>query len=591
MIGATHTGFAAADPWDELLIPLPNYPNTARFRVAQIKQSCCDDGAIDDFEVFDLLDDDAKMASLDEPLDGGCAGPKAVVVTIQNNGKDPISSVDVGYQVDGGTPVVETITASIPSFTSYTYTFNAQPTFAAGNAVVATWTSLTGDGFTGNDTLYDTIVVAPVISSYFYCEGFENGNGGWTTGGDANSWEIGVPSGTFVSAAANGTMAAATSLTGNYNNNENSYLLSPCFDFSSFENDPVLQFSHIFDIESCCDENWVEMSTNGGASWSKVGQSGSGTNWYNDAGNQWWDGSSGSSGVWRDASIELTGAAGASDVKIRFFFSTDGSVVRDGVGIDDVAIVVPANDLFLDTVSTCNDPNFELDAGGIYPDTVVTYLWSTGDTTAKINVTTPGTYSVTITETKVGVVSTETVEVIAQAAPAVTFASPVDTIDLNGLAAVIPLTPALPQSYTYKWTGPDGVTDLWFYVADPQVLGPGLHTITAEVTDDLGCTGVGQHAIFVSAFVGVNTLGESRVGYFPNPASDQLTIQLNGKNALGELNVSILDNQGRAVYKTQLEDNTGSLQKTIDVSDLASGMYFIRLESAKGSANMKVVIE
>jgi hypothetical protein len=591
MIGATHSANASTDPWDELLIPLTGFTGTTRIRITQIKKTCCEDGAIDDFEIFDLLDDDAKMTAIDEPIDGGCAGVQPVTITIQNNGNDPISTVDVGYIVDGGSPIVETITVPIASFTTYTHTFASQPTFPAGNVPIVTWTSLVGDGFSGNDSIYDTVIVSPVVSDYFYCEGFESGNGGWTTGGDANSWEIGVPAGTFVSAAANGTMAAMTNLTGAYNNSENSFLLSPCFDFSEFENDPVLQFSHIFDIESCCDETWVEMSVNGGLTWLKLGQSGSGTNWYNDAGNQWWDGTSGGSGVWRDASIEMTGAAGASDVKIRFFFSTDGSVTRDGIGVDDVAIVVPANDLFGDTVSTCNDPNFVLDASGIYPDTVVTYAWSTGDTTPTINVTTPGSYTVTITDTKIGVVSTETIEVIAQAAPTVAFATPIDTIDFNGLAAVISLNPALPLSYNYTWTAPNGVSNFPFYVADPQVLGAGMHTITAEVTDNVGCTGIGQHNVFVSNFVGINTIGENQIGYFPNPVKDQLTIQMNGGNALGQLNLSILDNQGRTVYKEQLLDRTGVLQQTIDVSDLASGLYVIQFESAAGTTNLKLIIE
>jgi hypothetical protein len=591
MIGNTHSAPAVSDPWDELLVSLSGFNGTARYRISTIKQFCCDHGGVDDFEIFDLLDDDAKVVKIDEPVDGGCAGSKPLTITFQNNGQDPITSLSVGYSVNGGAPVTETVTAAIPSFATYTYTFNSMPVLPAGNVGIAVWTNLTGDGFTGNDTLMDTVIISPVLSDYFYCEGFESGNGGWTTGGDANSWEIGVPAGTFVSAAANGTMAAMTNLTGAYNNSENSFLLSPCFDFSEFENDPVLQFSHIFDIESCCDETWVEMSVNGGLTWLKLGQSGSGTNWYNDAGNQWWDGTSGGSGVWRDASIEMTGAAGASDVKIRFFFSTDGSVTRDGIGVDDVAIVVPANDLFGDTVSTCNDPNFVLDASGIYPDTVVTYAWSTGDTTPTINVTTPGSYTVTITDTKIGVVSTETIEVIAQAAPTVAFATPIDTIDFNGLAMVIQLSPALPLTYDYTWTSGSSVTNYPFFVADPVALGVGMHTITLEVVDNVGCTGIGQHNVFVSNFVGLNTLGESKIEYFPNPAKDELTINLAGHTALGVVNLTVLDYNGRAVLKEQLNDRTGSMQHTVNVENIASGMYFIQLESKAGVANLKLIIE
>jgi hypothetical protein len=591
MIGATHTADASVDPYDELLVQLTGFTGVDRFRITQIKQFCCDHGGIDDFEIFDLLNDDAKMISLDEPLNGGCAGEKPVTITFQNNGSDTITTLNVGYMAAGGTPVTETVNATIFPFARYTYTFNQMANLPAGNVEVISWTGLASDGFTGNDTLIDTVIISPVIDSVIYCEGFENGNGGWTSGGTNNSWEIGVPSGTFVTAAATGTMAAATNLTGNYNNSENSYLLSPCFDFSQYDNDPVLQFAHIFDTESCCDETWVDITFNGGLTWLKLGQSGSGTNWYNDPTNQWWDGSSGSSGIWRNASIELTGAAGESDVKIRFSFSTDGSVIRDGVGVDDVTIVVPPNDIFPDTVSTCNDPNFMLNAGVVYHDTLARYLWSTGDTTAAINVTTPGTYTVTITDTKIGIKTTESVEVIAQAAPAVSFATLVDTIDFYDLPKVINLNPLLPAAYSYTWTVGAQVSNYPFFVADPQALGVGLHTVTVAVTDNVGCTGVGQHSIFVSNFVGIDEIGGSKIACYPNPAKDMVTVELAGSAALGQLNVAILDYSGRTVHEEQWNDRTGIMRNNISVKSLASGMYVIRITSGEANAYLKLVVE
>ncbi len=69
----------------------------------------------------------------------------------------------------------------------------------------------------------------------------------------------------------NGTKAWVTNLSGNHNNNEFSYLYSPCFDLSSLTQ-PVLSFSHIFRTEdNCnCDFHWVEYSTDG-SNWNKLG--------------------------------------------------------------------------------------------------------------------------------------------------------------------------------------------------------------------------------------------------------------------------------------------------------------------------------
>jgi hypothetical protein len=595
MIGATHSADANSDPWDELLVPLTGFSGITRIRVTQIKNVCCEDGAIDDFEIFDLLNRDFKMIRLVGPADGGCeGGGREVIVEIQNNGKDTITSFDVAYQIDGGTPVKESVNVTVLPFDKYEYTFTTTASFTAGVANILAWTELSGDGFTGNDTLEDTakVIISPVISEYLYCYGFENGNEGWSFGGTASSWAIGVPAASFISAAAQGNNAAVTNLTGQPNINEDSYMQSPCFDFSEFENDPTLEFSHIYDVQGFGEISFLEMSKNGGITWTLVGAFGQGINWYDNTANNW-NTSSGSSGVWRKARIKLDGAAGEEQVKIRFVFRSDGfvSTADDGVGVDDVAIVVPPNDLFLDTVSTCNDPNFELDASGIYPDTLVGYMWSTGDTTERINVTTPGTYSVVITDKKIGLSKSETIEVIAQAAPAVTFATVVDTLDINGLPVAINLSPALPASYSYTWTSTLGTSNYPFFVADPVALGLGLHTITAEVVDNVGCTGLGQHAVFVSATVGVPTIGDSQVGYYPNPTSDQLTLELNGSNALGQLKLTILDYQGRTVYQQQLVDQTGTLKQTIDVSELGSGMYLIQLQSSSATLNHKLVIE
>ena len=166
-------------------------------------------------------------------------------------------------------------------------------------------------------------------------EGFEMGAAGWTGTG---SWARGVPSATFIGAAAGGTNAWVTNLSGSYSNSEMSFLTSPALDFSMALTDPSLRFSHIFQTESCCDEGWVEISTDGGTVWRKVGVAGMGVNWYNDATGDYWNGSSGDSGAWRTAQYPLVGTARQPDVRIRFVFSSDGSVTQEGFGVDDINI-------------------------------------------------------------------------------------------------------------------------------------------------------------------------------------------------------------------------------------------------------------
>lgn len=265
-------------------------------------------------------------------------------ITIANVGSQAQTGFSVGYSINGDAPVVENVgTLNVAPNQQGNYTFTTPLTFTQnGDYTITAWTSLAGDVAAQNDTFVTVIQVdlAPVITAFPYSNDFENGAGGWKVGSNStnSTWQFGEPNGTLIDEAASGINAWVTNLSGTYNNSELSYLVSPCFDLSGFSNDPFLVFSLIFDSEACCDEAWVERSFDGGQTWAKVLASPSSQNWYNDGANNWWDGTGGFPAGWVTAFSTLTGAAGQSNVRIRFVFSTDGSVVREGIGVDDVTI-------------------------------------------------------------------------------------------------------------------------------------------------------------------------------------------------------------------------------------------------------------
>src|SRR5262249_20271177 len=94
-----------------------------------------------------------------------------------------------------------------------------------------------------------------------YEEDFEASDAGWTTTGSLSSWERGWPMTRFIPNAASGTNAWATSLTGNFNDGEMSFLVSPCFDFTGASTDPTLTFAHIFTLGDFVGSAWVEVLT------------------------------------------------------------------------------------------------------------------------------------------------------------------------------------------------------------------------------------------------------------------------------------------------------------------------------------------
>ncbi|MEO0321829.1 MAG: hypothetical protein AAF447_02650 [Myxococcota bacterium] len=171
---------------------------------------------------------------------------------------------------------------------------------------------------------------------------FEADAGGFTVGGTAASWARGAPAGTVIDRAANGANAFVTNLTGDYNDNEGSFLESPPMDLRGAGGDPILSFNLWHVTESCCDEGFVEVSTDGGMTYTKVLAAPGAEGWYNDTGNQWWDGDSGG---WTAVSTQLTGTDGFADVRLRFGFSSDGSVTEEGFAIVDVRVAAPQPDL------------------------------------------------------------------------------------------------------------------------------------------------------------------------------------------------------------------------------------------------------
>ncbi len=182
-----------------------------------------------------------------------------------------------------------------------------------------------------------------------YAQDFEVWEGGWhpenALPDEPNSWQHGKPNAQFINKAASGTTAWVTNLQGNYPNNELSYLISPCFDFSTSNETPAIFFNAIYDLEANYDYVALEMSTDGGNTWTSVGSTTAGLNWYNTTvdGNPCW---SGQTPGWQPTRTLLTGAAGKDSVMLRFVFNSDPLTQEEGFGVDNIQISVPKqNDL------------------------------------------------------------------------------------------------------------------------------------------------------------------------------------------------------------------------------------------------------
>ncbi|MBS1606371.1 MAG: T9SS type A sorting domain-containing protein, partial [Bacteroidetes bacterium] len=252
---------------------------------------------------------------------------------VKNYGSTTATNIPVTFSING-TTVTETI-PSINGKDSVTYTFAQQVNMSGyGYYTITGWVRMTGDSYSANDTLTPlTIHTSPTITSYPYLEGFESSDGNWYTAGVNSSWQWGTPAKTIISKAANGTKCWVTNLSGNYNDNELSYLYSPCFDLTGLTQ-PVFSFSHIFQTEDACDcdMHWVEYSTDG-INWNKLGSVGGGTGWYDSVAAQTWRMSN---TKWHVSSYDVP--VKAPSVKFRIVMKSDMYTNYEGVAIDDVHV-------------------------------------------------------------------------------------------------------------------------------------------------------------------------------------------------------------------------------------------------------------
>lgn len=311
----------------------------------------------DDIRLYKVTDD-MQMISIDTPIVSSCGLTAAtpVKISVRNSSNSAVTNIPVRFRVDGGGFGTDELIPFIGANSSDQYTFIATANlFALGSHLIEVRVAYPTDTYPDNDTLSVGLINSPIITvtnTTPYLQNFETGNGYWYSGGKNNSWEYGTPASYQIKRAASGSKAWKTRVTGNYNDQEKSYLYSPCYNISTMTT-PTLSFSLALDIEDCggvlCDGAYVEYSADG-KTWARLGANGQGTNWYNKAytGNNLW--SVQNYYRWHVATIPLSvipiPISQLTQLRFRFVVTSDAAVNRDGVAIDDIHIYNNPNGIY-----------------------------------------------------------------------------------------------------------------------------------------------------------------------------------------------------------------------------------------------------
>jgi hypothetical protein len=144
-----------------------------------------------------------------------------------------------------------------------------------------------------------------------FADDVESGNIGWTVEG---LWAI------TSEASASPTHSWTDSPGGDYGDDWDYSLTSSVLDLTDASG-VVLEFDHIYDLETGYDYGHLEVSTNGGSTWSTVAT-------FNGV----------QTSSWVTEEIDLPALDNVANARIRFRIDTDGYITEDGWHIDDIVL-------------------------------------------------------------------------------------------------------------------------------------------------------------------------------------------------------------------------------------------------------------
>lgn len=298
------------------------------------------------FQIMTQKRKDVGITQLSAPVTGCDLGGEDVTIGITNFGGEPQAFFNVDFSVNdvpGGvvTPNDGIFTGIVGVDSTEFFTFDIRAFLSdPGTYEFKIWTVLPEDEDTTNDTLTISVTHIPLIEDFPYVENFEENDGFWFVdrqGRGAASWEWGQPDGNLIDRAPQGRNAWVTQLNDNYFNQEETYLVSPCFDLSEMTSDPLFSCQLFVESEEGFDELTLEYSIDEGENWRKVETSPAGINWYNDLENQRWTGDGGFGDEFKTIANLIPGVAGER-LQLRFALRTSNFTRLEGFLVDAVTL-------------------------------------------------------------------------------------------------------------------------------------------------------------------------------------------------------------------------------------------------------------
>ena len=340
------------------------------------------------------------------------------------------------------------------------------------------------------------------------------------------------------------------------------------------------------------------------------------------------------SGGYVRAVHSLSNWSADSEVILRIAFGTDGSVIDDGIAFDDITIAsqpilylgpdtIACDSILLDggpasqyawstgdttsSILVTQSGTYNLQIRDQYgfpagdaiqvsvqgagswtlgqdsffcqpnpfvlqgPPGAVSYLWSTGDTSASVAASTTAAYSLLATFSA-GCTAVDTV-----------------SLGFSSLQAqiVLPQDTLCRGEITSFQNGSPGATQFWWDFgngnfsssANPvQVYTAGGTFPITLIVHDAQCSDTSSLLVYVDVCTGLEEGALADWTLSPNPAAAGQPVQLQGLvTGLDPVAASLYDGQGRRLWQWHL-DGPGAIKSTLPLDGLAAGTYFLHLQ-------------
>lgn len=511
--------------------------------------------AVDNIVIKDAPQNDLGITNITAPLSGCGLANAHVAVVVKNFGRQAQSNYTVKYSLDeGATWTEETISASIAAGATYNYTFNASTnlsTYGEYNILAST-----GDDEDNTNNTAEKLVISQgtytnaevIFDDVYNSDPQYRIINDWYPEGNNSSWAFGK--------TANGTDSTwtwATNPNGPANDNETSFLYSPCYDLSGMVNPIVkiylkyhmssIDMGEVEDEEMPLDPssmfgmfggNLSLQYTLNGTAWITVNAGELNEGWYSSnelMGEISEPGWSGNSNGFISVKTSLTFPTGAdlTSVKFRFSFKTSSMGMGEeipfdisgfmGGNINGAAIAqfivygcpVPVPSA---SFTYTNEPCSGTVVFTNTSENADSYAWNFGDGLSL----------------NLGDLTGET------------------GFDISGLFGDGSTT-STEENPTMNYT-----TD-------------GTYNVVLTATNECG-TSVATDSIAINLCTEIEENASNEISIYPNPANNMITIA-NAENAT----VEIINALGQTVaVKNAISNN-----QTIDISELANGTYFIKI--------------